>query len=82
MQQLTAGMSPIKLNMVVMKGVNDDEIESMIDFAIGRGLDIRFIETMPIGVAGIEALDRHYSEQEILERVYKKYGNKLIAQES
>ena len=71
-------MSPIKLNMVVMKGVNDDEIESMIDFAIGRGLDIRFIETMPIGVAGIEALDRHYSEQEILERVYKKYGNKLI----
>ena len=41
---IAAGMSPIKLNMVVMKGVNDEEIESMIDFAIGRGLDIRFIE--------------------------------------
>jgi len=79
---ITAGMSPIKLNMVVMKGVNDEEIESMIDFAIGRGLDIRFIETMPIGVAGIAALDRHYSEKEILERVYKKYGNKLIAKKS
>ena len=79
---IAAGMSPVKLNMVVMKGVNDEEIESMIDFAVDRELDIRFIETMPIGLAGIEALDRHYSEQEILERVYKKYGDKLIAKNS
>ena len=74
---ISAGMSPIKLNMVVMKGVNDDEIESMIDFAIGRGIDIRFIETMPIGLAGIEAVDRHYSEKDILERVFKRFGSKL-----
>ena len=74
---ISAGMKPIKLNMVVMKGINDDEIESMIDFAIDRGLDIRFIETMPIGLAGIEAVDRHYSEKDILERVYTKFGNKL-----
>ena len=74
---ISAGIKPIKLNMVVMKGINDDEIESMIDFAIDRGLDIRFIETMPIGLAGIEAVDRHYSEKDILERVYTKFGNKL-----
>ena len=74
---ISAGMKPIKLNMVVMKGINDDEIESMIDFAIDRGLDIRFIETMPIGLAGIEAVDRYYSEKDILERVYTKFGNKL-----
>jgi cyclic pyranopterin phosphate synthase len=74
---ISAGMKPIKLNMVVMKGINDDEIESMIDFAIYRGLDIRFIETMPIGLAGIEAVDRHYSEKDILERVYTKFENKL-----
>ena len=43
---IAAGMSPVKLNMEVMKGVNDEEIESMIDFAIGRGVDIRFIETV------------------------------------
>jgi len=60
-----------------MKGINEDEIESMIDFAIDRGLDIRFIETMPIGLAGIEAVDRHYSEKDILERVYTKFENKL-----
>ena len=74
---ILAGMKPIKLNMVVMKGINDDEIESMIDFAIDRGLDIRFIETMPIGLAGIEAVDRHYSEKDILKRVYTRFENKL-----
>ena len=74
---INSGMKPIKLNMVVMKGINDDEIESMIDFAINRGLDLRFIETMPIGLAGIEAIDRHYSEKNILDRIYSSYGDKL-----
>ncbi|MCS5591716.1 MAG: GTP 3',8-cyclase MoaA [Gammaproteobacteria bacterium] len=76
---IEVGMKPIKLNMVVMKGINEDEIEAMVEFAIGRSLDIRFIETMPIGLAGIEAVDRHYSEAEILSRIQKRYGNKLIA---
>ena len=79
---INVGMRPIKLNMVVMKGVNDDEIESMIEFAINRGLDLRFIETMPIGLAGIEAVDRHYSEKDILDRVYASYGNRLKTQDS
>ena len=79
---INVGMRPIKLNMVVMKGVNDDEIESMIEFAINRGLDLRFIETMPIGLAGIEAVDRHYSEKDILDRVYASYGKRLKTQDS
>lgn len=77
---ITSGMTPIKLNMVVMKGVNDDEIEAMIEFAIQRKIDIRFIETMPIGLAGIEAVDQHYPEQAILDRIHQKYGNRLISQ--
>ena len=79
---ISVGMKPIKLNMVVMKGTNDDEIESMIEFAINRGLDLRFIETMPIGLAGIEAADRHLSEKDILDRVYSAYGDRLISQDS
>ena len=55
--------------VIEVNPITDDEIESMIDFAIDRDLDIRFIETMPIGLAGIEAVDRHYSEKDILERV-------------
>ena len=76
---IAVGIKPIKINMVVMKGINDDEIESMIEFAINRGLDLRFIETMPIGLAGIEAVDRHYSEEDILSRVSASYGDKLLS---
>jgi cyclic pyranopterin phosphate synthase len=66
---ITAGMHPIKLNVVAMRGVNDDEFEAMIDFAIHKRIDIRFIETMPIGSAGIEALDWHISEKDILAKI-------------
>ena len=66
---IASGMHPVKINMVVMRGVNDDEIESMLDFAINKGIDIRFIETMPIGAAGIEASSQHMSEAEILARI-------------
>ncbi|SMN00590.1 Molybdenum cofactor biosynthesis protein MoaA [uncultured Candidatus Thioglobus sp.] len=76
---IAAGMHPIKLNMVVMRGVNDDEIEAMIDFAIARNIDIRFIETMPIGVAGINALNQHYSEADILKRIHKHLPKQLTA---
>ncbi len=65
------------VDRLILNNRRIDEIESMIDFAIDRGLDIRFIETMPIGLAGIEAVDRHYSEKDILERVYTKFGNNL-----
>lgn len=76
---IKAGMTPIKINMVVMRGVNDDEIESMIDFAVKKGIDVRFIETMPIGSAGIEALERHISEKEIFAKIKQHLGDKLMA---
>lgn len=76
---IQAGVNPIKINMVVMRGVNDDEIESMIDFAIGRKIDVRFIETMPIGAAGIGVLDQHYSEADILKRIRAHLPSRLTA---
>lgn len=44
-----AGLSPIKINMVVMDGVNAHEVEAMMQFAIERGLILRLIELMPMG---------------------------------
>jgi molybdenum cofactor biosynthesis enzyme MoaA len=64
---IVVGMNPIKLNMVVMQDINSDEIEAMLDFAIDREIDIRFIETMPIGADGIKALEQHVSQAHILE---------------
>ena len=44
-----AGFHPIKLNTVVMRGVNDGEVEDLVGFAAARGLQLRFIEMMPTG---------------------------------
>lgn len=45
-----AGFQHIKLNVVVMKGRNDDEVPALVDYAIANQLDISFIEEMPLGV--------------------------------
>ncbi|WP_374440997.1 GTP 3',8-cyclase MoaA [Pseudomonas panipatensis] len=47
-----AGFARIRLNCVVMKGRNDDEVPALLDYAIEHGLDIAFIEEMPLGQVG------------------------------
>ncbi|VAX11552.1 Cyclic pyranopterin phosphate synthase (MoaA) [hydrothermal vent metagenome] len=54
-----AGFHPIKINMVAMKGINDDEFEDMVAFCIKHDFTLRFIETMPISVAGRKGSE-HY----------------------
>jgi cyclic pyranopterin phosphate synthase len=46
---LRAGLHPVKLNMVVMRGVNDQEVCEVLSFALQRGCELRFLELMPIG---------------------------------
>ena len=48
----TAGVVRIKLNSVIIRGRNDDEILPLVDFAVAKGLDISFIEEMPLGHIG------------------------------
>ncbi len=48
----SAGFERIKLNCVVMKGRNADEVPALVDYAIAQGLDISFIEEMPLGDVG------------------------------
>ncbi len=45
-----AGFARIKLNAVILKNRNDDEVPDLVRFAVERGLDISFIEEMPLGV--------------------------------
>ena len=47
-----AGIPRIKLNTVVLKNRNHDEVQDLVGFAIERGFDISFIEEMPLGVVG------------------------------
>ena len=46
-----AGLRPVKVNVVVMRGVNDDEIADFAALTVGNGWHVRFIEVMPIGPA-------------------------------
>jgi cyclic pyranopterin phosphate synthase len=67
------GFSPIKINMVAMKGGNDDEFETMVDFCLEHGFALRFIETMPMGDTGRSALGQYLSLQEVKERLMQRY---------
>jgi GTP 3',8-cyclase len=66
------GFAPIKINMVAMGGVNDDEIDDMVEFCMSRGFILRLIETMPIGHTGRGAA--FLDLQGIKERLREKYG--------
>jgi cyclic pyranopterin phosphate synthase len=68
-----AGFQPIKINMVVMKGINDDEIEDIVDFCIQHDFTLRFIETMPIGDTGRTATDHYLSLDVVRERLAKRF---------
>jgi cyclic pyranopterin phosphate synthase len=59
------GFSPIKVNAVVMRGVNEQEIAEMIDFASDLGVQMRFIEFMPL-CDGNSWSDSHMSVEEML----------------
>lgn len=45
---LAAGLTPVKINAVLMNGVNDHEAASLLSWALDRGLELRFIEHMPL----------------------------------
>lgn len=63
---LAIGLTPIKINTVLIRGINDDEIDGLIDLARNRPVDIRFIELMPIGKFGASNQDKILSSDEIL----------------
>jgi GTP 3',8-cyclase len=58
----------IKINTVLMKGVNDDEVESLIDWAVQNGKILRFIEMMPIGEGQAHMDSRFLLVDEIIKK--------------
>lgn len=73
-----AGLHPVKINMVVMRGINDGEVVDMVSYARDKGLMLRFIETMPIGEAGQGVNDRFVSAEEILDRIRTTFAADLM----
>ncbi|MDX1824909.1 MAG: GTP 3',8-cyclase MoaA, partial [Thiohalomonadales bacterium] len=68
-----AGFKPIKINMVVMRGINEDEVEDMVNFCLQHDFTLRFIETMPVGDSGRAATDQFISLATIKTRLAKQF---------
>ncbi|MDM8349736.1 GTP 3',8-cyclase MoaA [Pseudomonas sp. sp1636] len=69
-----AGFAKIKLNCVVQKGRNDDEVLDLVEFAMARGLDISFIEEMPLGsISSHQRQDTFCSSDEVRARIEQRH---------
>jgi GTP 3',8-cyclase len=69
-----AGLSPVKLNVVVLRGYNDDELVDLIEFGRQQAAEVRFIEYMDVGGATGWSYDQVVSQREILARLGRRYG--------
>jgi len=66
-QALAVGLTPLKINVVLLKGVNDDEIPDFADLARRYDIEIRFIELMPVGEASAWGQDYYLSNRVVLD---------------
>lgn len=63
------GLTPIKINTVLVKGFNDDEIEALAGLTEKEEIDVRFIELMPIGVTAKDELNGFISNDIVLKKL-------------
>ncbi|HHW07190.1 MAG TPA: GTP 3',8-cyclase MoaA [Clostridia bacterium] len=63
------GLTPIKVNVVLVGGLNDDEIEDFVNLTLREEIQVRFIELMPLGEAGHWERSAFLPTEEVLRRV-------------
>jgi cyclic pyranopterin phosphate synthase len=67
-------LQPVKVNAVIMRGINDHEIEALAEFAVKGGLALRYIEFMPLDSSRAWSKELVVRGGEILERLQRKYA--------
>jgi cyclic pyranopterin phosphate synthase len=73
-EALGCGLAPLKLNTVLLKGINEDEILGLVEFAIEKRIEIRFIELMPTnGFVQLDPRERFMSCEEAKRRIEEEY---------
>ena len=72
------GFEPIKLNAVIEKGVNEDDILSLVEFSRENRFALRFIEYMDVGNSNDWTSGKLLSKKEIIERIHSRYPLKEV----
>ena len=72
------GLDPIKLNAVIEKGVNEDDILSLVEFSRDNGFALRFIEYMDVGNSNDWTSGKLVSKREIIEKINSRYPLKEV----
>src|SRR5206468_695543 len=72
------GFHPVKVNAVIIRGLNDHEIEALAQFARERALSLRFIEFMPLDSARAWLKELVVPGREILERLRNRFELKTV----
>jgi cyclic pyranopterin phosphate synthase len=75
-----AGLSPVKVNCVLVRGVNDDEVEDLAAFGRDRGVEMRFIEWMPLDGGGAWSGDRVVPASEIVGRIAARFPLEAVGE--
>lgn len=68
-----AGLRPVKVNTVLLRGVNDDEAPDLLQFALDKGYELRFIEQMPLDAQHGWDRARMVDAREILQRLQERF---------
>ncbi len=75
---IDAGFSPVKLNAVVQRGINDDEIVDLATFGRDKGVEVRFIEYMPLDAQGTWENSQVVGQDEIVAAIAGVYPLELL----
>jgi len=76
-----AGLHPMKINAVIERGVNDDDIIPLVEFAREHGFSLRFIEFMDVGNANAWSWDRVVPKREIIEMITSRFALREVGRE-
>lgn len=77
-----AALGPIKINAVIERGLNDDDIVPLVEFAREHGFSMRFIEYMDVGNANNWISERIVSKKEILEKINARYPLREVGRDN
>ena len=76
------GLNPVKINAVIIRGLNDHELEALAEFGRSRGLHVRFIEFMPLDSARAWSRDLVVTGRDMLERLQARFALQQVRSET